>query len=82
VEVRYGDAGLGFTSGVVYPGLVCKLAEYYDFQNIGTVDICCMLSIAQILPQALSLGEQRANQRADIGGVSDRASLDISGALP
>src|SRR5580704_4925488 len=25
----------GVTSGVVYPGLVCKLAEYYDFQNIG-----------------------------------------------
>ena len=25
----------GVTSGVVYPGLVCKLAKYYDFQNIG-----------------------------------------------
>jgi predicted acylesterase/phospholipase RssA len=25
----------GVTSGVVYPGLVCKLAEYYNFQNIG-----------------------------------------------
>ena len=25
----------GVTSGVVYPGLVCKLAEYYDFQSIG-----------------------------------------------
>jgi hypothetical protein len=25
----------GVTSGVVYPGLVCKLAEHYDFQNIG-----------------------------------------------
>jgi predicted acylesterase/phospholipase RssA len=25
----------GITSGVVYPGLVCKLAEHYDFQNIG-----------------------------------------------
>jgi predicted acylesterase/phospholipase RssA len=25
----------GVTSGVVFPGLVCKLAEYYDFQNIG-----------------------------------------------
>jgi predicted acylesterase/phospholipase RssA len=25
----------GVTSGVVYPGLVRKLAEYYDFQSIG-----------------------------------------------
>lgn len=25
----------GVTSGVVYPGLVCKLAEYYQFQQIG-----------------------------------------------
>src|SRR5271163_251398 len=25
----------GITSGAVYPGFVCKLAEYYDFQSIG-----------------------------------------------
>lgn len=25
----------GVTSGVVYPGVVCKLAEEYDFQSIG-----------------------------------------------
>ena len=25
----------GVTSGIVYPGLVCKLAEYYQFQQIG-----------------------------------------------
>jgi predicted acylesterase/phospholipase RssA len=25
----------GITSGIVYPGVVCKLAEVYEFQNIG-----------------------------------------------
>ncbi len=25
----------GITSGIVYPGVVCKLAEKYDFQNVG-----------------------------------------------
>jgi predicted acylesterase/phospholipase RssA len=25
----------GITSGIVYPGVVCKLAEKYEFQNIG-----------------------------------------------
>jgi predicted acylesterase/phospholipase RssA len=25
----------GVTSGIVYPGLVCKLAEHYQFQQIG-----------------------------------------------
>jgi predicted acylesterase/phospholipase RssA len=25
----------GITSGIVYPGLICKLAEHYQFQSIG-----------------------------------------------
>jgi predicted acylesterase/phospholipase RssA len=25
----------GITSGIVYPGVVCKLAEQYEFQSIG-----------------------------------------------
>jgi predicted acylesterase/phospholipase RssA len=25
----------GITSGIVYPGVVCKLSEKYDFQNVG-----------------------------------------------
>ena len=25
----------GITSGIVYPGLICKLAERYEFQSIG-----------------------------------------------
>ena len=25
----------GITSGIVYPGVVCKLAEKYEFQNVG-----------------------------------------------
>ena len=25
----------GITSGIVYPGLICKLSERYEFQSIG-----------------------------------------------
>jgi predicted acylesterase/phospholipase RssA len=25
----------GVTSGSIYPGLICKLAEHYQFQSIG-----------------------------------------------
>jgi predicted acylesterase/phospholipase RssA len=40
----------GVTSGVVYPGLVCKLAEHYDFQNIGGTSAGAIAASRVVLP--------------------------------
>jgi hypothetical protein len=51
----------GVTSGVVYPGLVCKLAEYYDFQNIGGTSAG---AIAAALTAAAEYSRRNGNQDA------------------
>jgi predicted acylesterase/phospholipase RssA len=51
----------GITSGVVYPGLVCKLAEHYDFQNIGGTSAG---AIAASLTAAAEFARRRGKQDA------------------
>ena len=62
----------GITSGAVYPGFVCKLAEYYDFQSIGGTSAGAI---------AASLGA--AAQYSRNHGVSDafKAVAEVPGWL-
>lgn len=51
----------GVTSGVVYPGLVCKLAEHYDYQNIGGTSAG---AIAASLTAAAEFARRKGNPNA------------------
>jgi predicted acylesterase/phospholipase RssA len=46
----------GITSGIVYPGLICKLAEHYEFQSIGGTSAG---AIAAALTAAAELGRRK-----------------------
>lgn len=46
----------GITSGIVYPGLICKLAERYKFQSIGGTSAG---AIAAALTAAAELGRRK-----------------------
>lgn len=59
----------GVTSGVVYPGLVCKLAEQYSFQSIGGTSAG---AIAACLTAAAEYSRRNGNPNAfdDVAAVS------------
>jgi predicted acylesterase/phospholipase RssA len=59
----------GVTSGIVYPGLVCKLAEYYQFQQIGGTSAG---AIAAALTAAAEYSRRKgkANAFEDVAKVS------------
>jgi predicted acylesterase/phospholipase RssA len=58
----------GVTSGVVYPGLIFKLAEYYDFQSIGGTSAG---AIAAVLTAAAEYSRRngKANAFAEVADV-------------
>jgi predicted acylesterase/phospholipase RssA len=57
----------GVTSGVVYPGLVCKLAERYTFQSIGGTSAG---AIAASLTAAAEYARRKGQQNA-FSGVAE-----------
>src|SRR5208337_176810 len=46
----------GITSGIVYPGLICELAEHYQFQSIGGTSAG---AIAAALTAAAEFGRRK-----------------------
>ena len=69
----------GITSGIVYPGVVCKLAEQYEFQNIGGTSaggIAAALTAAAELArrQGRNVFPELAQVPAFLGADSQQAS--------
>jgi predicted acylesterase/phospholipase RssA len=58
----------GVTSGIVYPGLVCKLAEYYQFQQIGGTS-------AGAIAAALTAAAEYARRKGKANAFEDVAKV-------